>query len=110
MKIIQKDDNNLNPSPTDMEIIFTKPVIISENYSSNTTCNNNDSSRKRSLVEQENSSDLFEHNQETRVNALIQNEVGIFDYSLEEVLASNKVRSTRVEGKQKKSKKQENIY
>ncbi|CAG8715251.1 13783_t:CDS:2, partial [Dentiscutata erythropus] len=28
-------------------------------------------------------------------------EIGTFDYGLEEVLASNKVRSTRVEGKQK---------
>ncbi|CAG8806351.1 14100_t:CDS:1, partial [Dentiscutata erythropus] len=93
-----------------MKIIFTKPVIISENYSNNTTCNNNGISRKRSLVEQKNSSDLVKHNQETRIDTLIQNEVGTFDYSLEKVLASNKVRSTRVEGKQKKFKKQENIY
>ncbi|CAG8726834.1 7859_t:CDS:2, partial [Dentiscutata heterogama] len=84
IEIIQKEDNNLNPSPTDMEISFTKPVIISENYSNNTTCNNNSSSHKRSLEEQKSSNNLVEHKQETRINTLIQNEVGTLDYSLKE--------------------------
>ncbi|CAG8620492.1 7179_t:CDS:2 [Dentiscutata erythropus] len=68
-----------------MEINYTKPVIISENYGNNTTCNNNDISYKRSLVEQKNSGDLVEHNQETRIDTLIQNKVGTLDYGFEEV-------------------------